>query len=217
MTVYVSINGVLRDFWSKLQQEYRKLYLEHEPEEEETFEYKINDVPSANIMERFAFQSEDEMKFFLYVENPMEIFGHAAPVYKNVLLDLLKWRSQQKPATKVVLVSEEYGKSIPATFFFLSKIAASINHVQFYQGYLDIERMWGECDTWITDDPKIIEMKPPYQWLAFEGKYEDKKIIKVLADYNEHLPADVTINKLSDLIQDDEQTQKPQIENGELQ
>jgi hypothetical protein len=213
MTVYVSINGVLRDFWSKVQIEYRKLYLEHEPEEEEDFEYKFVNVPSANVKERMTFQSDDEMKFFLYVENVMEIFGHAAPVYKNVMLDLFRWRDQQNENVKIVLVSEEYGKSIPATFFFLSKIAAAVNNVRFYQGDLDIETLWNECDMWITDDPRVIELKPPNQWLAFEGKNSNKKVVKVLADFNKDIPADVTINTLADLIKkEDEQIEKSGVE-----
>jgi hypothetical protein len=198
--VFVSINGVIRDFWSKIQQEYRKFYLEHEAEEEETFEYKINDIPSTNIMERFTFQSEDEMKFFLYVEFPMEIFGHAAPVYKNVMLDLIKWKSEQPENTKIVLVSQEMGKSIPSTLFFLSKLTSTINHIEFYQTVREIDDMWSQCDVWITDDPNVIAAKPTN---IFDGETSlpiEKKVIKILKNYNEHLEADVTINTIADLI-----------------
>jgi hypothetical protein len=212
MTVFVSINGVLRDFWTKFAQEYRKLYFEHEPEEEETFEYKINDVPSADIMERFSFQSEDEMKFFTYVENPMEIFGHAAPVYKNVFLDLLKWKSQQKEVIKLVLVSEEYGKAIPSTLFFLSKIASTVSNIRFYQSTENLQDMWfHDCDVWITDDPKVIAAKP--NWHPWGNK---KTVIKIQTNYNSHLDADVTINKLSDLIKNEEtETIQTTIQNGQ--
>lgn len=201
MTVYVSINGVLRDFWSKFHQEYRKYYLEAEPTEEETFEYKILNETSPEIMERFAFQSEDEMKYFLYVDFPMEIFGHAAPVYKNVMQDLLNWQKQE--GVQVVLVSEEYGKSIPATLFFLAKTIATFNEIKFYRKE-DIEELWEECDVWITDDPKVIRAIPESHGILIK-----KECIKVAAPYNLDIPADVTINKISDLIKD-EQTEKSQ-------
>jgi hypothetical protein len=201
MTVHVSINGVLRDFWSKLKQEYRKFYIETDSATEEDFEYKINDAATNEILQKFSFQSEEEMKYFLYVEFPMEIFGHAAPVYKNVMLDLLTYRSQQPTPAKLVLVSQELGRAIPSTLFFLSKTTAQVNHIRFFQDDSEIEQIWNECDVWITDDPKIIERKP-----------EGKTVIKVLTDFNEQYQTDLTINNLSDLIQSNEQIEKPRIE-----
>lgn len=183
---YISINGILRDWWTKLIYEYRKFYLETDSENEEDFPYEIRDVVTSNVMEKLAFQSEDEMKYFLCIDFPLEIYGQAAPMYKNVNLDLMRYIEQNK---EVCLVSKEFAKSIPATLFFLSKTSCVCDNIKFYHNDDDIEQMWQQCDTWITDDPKILLAKPA-----------DKTSIKVIKDYNKDIPCDKEITNLAQLV-----------------
>lgn len=196
MVHFISIN-VLRDFWLKLLQEYQKFYLELEPEQEETFDYKINhDVVTGNIMEKMTFQSEDEMNYFLYCDVPMEVFGLASVTYNNVALDLIKY-IQQHPDDKICLISKEYSKSIPATLFFLSKTGCVCNNIIFYQKDNEIQKLWNECDIWITDEPAILNAKP-----------ENKVSIKVQRDFNENISSTNIIKQLNELLKNEEtQTQ----------
>jgi hypothetical protein len=197
MITFISINGVLRDFLGKFLVEYQKNYLETEADAEETFDYQIHEVESVDLMEKCAFQSEDELRYFLYVDFPMEIFGHAAPAYKNVMLDLLRF--EQQSGDDIVVVSREFAKSIPSTLFFLSKTTCMARRYRFYESDTDVDALWGQCDRWITDDPYILACKP-------EGKIS----VKVKKDYNEHLAADEEITALSDLIQSNEEKQSAQ-------
>ena len=121
--VFINITGVLRDTYAKAASEYRKYYIETELEEgeEEPFEYDmVLPVDTDDLSNHFKFQSEDEMKYFFFVEFAIEIFGHSAPVYSGVFRDLADLMKDNDD-WEITIVSDEVGKGKPSSLFFLIK------------------------------------------------------------------------------------------------
>jgi hypothetical protein len=123
MRIGIEINGVLRDTIGKLEQVYQKYFIDKwEGFEEQDFKYEMSlPVTSLNLKEHFKFKDDEDFFSFLYEENAMEIFGHAGSTetftfndFNNIYLDL---RNEHD----ISVVSDEIGKSKPATLFFLSK------------------------------------------------------------------------------------------------
>lgn len=80
MKIAIDLNGVLRDTLGKIEQVYDKFYVANENNDSE-FKYEIiYPIDSLNLLNHFKFPLDDDLYNFLYVEHPMEIFGHAASV-----------------------------------------------------------------------------------------------------------------------------------------
>lgn len=191
MEVYISINGVLRNFIQKFEYHYNDHFLETEPDpnapvEENPFEYRINyPIRNGKLLESFTFQSQDELDVFLYVEYALEIFGYAGVSYATAVTDLNKLIHKNENINFTVIGLDEFGKSRPATLFFLSKNAFTGNNIRFISSK-DIKDEWKKCDIWITDDEEILNKCP-----------RNKKVIKFNTDYNKHFNSNIEINNLT--------------------
>lgn len=187
--VFINITGVLRDTYAKAASEYRKYYIETELEEgeEEPFEYDmVLPVDTDDLSNHFKFQSEDEMKYFFFVEFAIEIFGHSAPVYSGVFRDLADLMKDNDD-WEITIVSDEVGKGKPSSLFFLSKNTCYVDNYRFYKKD-NVEEMWDECDVWITTECDVINTKP-----------EGKTVVKVETEYNKDLKSDYTVEKLTNV------------------
>lgn len=187
--VFINITGVLRDTYAKAASEYRKYYIETELEEgeEEPFEYDmVLPVDTDDLSNHFKFQSEDEMKYFFFVEFAIEIFGHSAPVYNGVFRDLAELMKDNDD-WEITIVSDEVGKGKPSSLFFLSKNTCYVDNYRFYKKD-NVEEMWNECDVWITTECDVINTKP-----------EGKTVVKVETEYNKDLKSDYTVEKLTNV------------------
>lgn len=187
--VFINITGVLRDTYAKAASEYRKYYIETELEEgeEEPFEYDmVLPVNTDDLSNHFKFQSEDEMKYFFFVEFAIEIFGHSAPVYSGVFRDLADLMKDNDD-WEITIVSDEVGKGKPSSLFFLSKNTCYVDNYRFYKKD-NVEEMWNECDVWITTECDVINTKP-----------EGKTVVKVETEYNKVLKSDYTVEKLTNV------------------
>ena len=187
--VFINITGVLRDTYAKAASEYRKYYIETELEEgeEEPFEYDmVLPVNTDDLSNHFKFQSEDEMKYFFFVEFAIEIFGHSAPVYSGVFRDLADLMKDNDD-WEITIVSDEVGKGKPSSLFFLSKNTCYVDNYRFYKKD-NVEEMWNECDVWITTECDVINTKP-----------EGKTVVKVETEYNKDLKSDYTVEKLTNV------------------
>ena len=71
---------------------------------------------------------------FLYTEHCMEIFGHAPSTEMSTFKDLFDFYLENRDKHEILIVSDEIGKSKPATLFFLSKFGCQIEKVKFYSG-----------------------------------------------------------------------------------
>ena len=188
MRIGIEINGVLRDTLKKIQQEYQKWYIDNPFKEEQEFEYKVmSDLTSLNISEHLNFKNEEELYNFLYKEHTMEIFGHAGSVEYNSMMDLNDFYLDMRDNHKIILLSDEIGKSKPATLFFLSKFGCLVENIKFYSE-ITINSLWDSIDILLTANPNFLLNHP-----------SDKKIIKYENFYNTDIKSEFSITKIKEL------------------
>ena len=177
MRIGIEINGVLRDTIGKLEQVYQKYFIDKwEGFDEQDFKYEMTlPVTSLNLREHFTFKDDEEFFSFLYEENAMEIFGHAGSTetftfndFNNLYLDL-------RSDNDIIIVSDEIGKSKPATLFFLSKFGCLTEEIKFYSNST-INSMWDRIDVLLTANPDLLLNHP-----------ENVRVIKFNTKYNENI------------------------------
>lgn len=205
MKIAIDLNGVIRDVFLKTEQVYTKFFLEdkeddvvseynEETEEwvkinnEDEFKYELNlPVTSNNLIEHFKFKTQDELYNFFYVDFPMQIFGHSPSINVNTFNILNDLYVDLRDEHEITIISDEIGKSKPATLFFLSKYGCLIENIKFYSSST-IEETYGYFDVIVTSNPDLLNIEN-----------NDKTIIKVLTDYNTELKCDYTIDNIGEL------------------
>ena len=186
----IEINGVLRNTLGKIEQTYEKFYLTKVDgiEEEDTFEYKINKpVDSLELKKHFEFQGEGELYSFLYEEFPMEIFGHAQSTEYTTFNDLNDIYINYRDYFDFVIVSDEIGRSKPASLFFLSKFGCQLEKIKFYSN-ITLNSMWDEIDILLTSNPALLLDYP-----------DGKIVIKYETEYNKDISSIHTIYSIKEL------------------
>ena len=180
MEIYININGVLRNFIQKFEYHYKKEFqYEDENAENNGFDYNIiYPINNDKLLSSFKFHSKKEFENFIFVEFPLEIFGHAGISYLTVMTDLNRLMYENPQHNFTVIGIDEMGKSRPATLFFLSKNGFLGNNIKFIRSD-DIKTEWEKCDLWITDSKNILKQKP-----------SDKKSILFETDYNKKIRID---------------------------
>jgi len=192
MRIGIEMNGVLRDTLLKFRQLYEKFNIDLMPELEEgqepVFKYEvIEPIDSLDLLKHFTFPSKDEFYSFMYEEHPMEIFGHSPSVEMSTMNDLNEFYYEMRDNHDILIVSDEIGKSKPASLFFLSKFGCLVEKVKFYSEST-IDSMWGEIDVLLTANPNLLLNCP-----------KDKKVIKFETEYNKHVDSDLSITTLKEL------------------
>jgi hypothetical protein len=189
MRIAIEINGVLRNTIGKIEQTYQKFYIDKTEgiEDDESFKYSVNlPVTSLDLKNHFLFPSEDDVYSFLYEEFPMEIFGHSQSTEYSTFNDLNDIYLNLRDNHDLLIVSDEIGKSKPASLFFLSKFGCLLEKVKFYSNST-INSMWNEIDILLTSNPNLLLEHP-----------EDKIVIKYQTDYNKHVDVDDSIGTLNE-------------------
>jgi uncharacterized C2H2 Zn-finger protein len=192
MRIGIEINGVLRNTIGKIEQTYQKFMIDKTEgiEDENSFEYKMSlPVTSLNLSEHFTFQNEEELYSFIYEEFPMEIFGHAQSTEYTTFNDLNELYVKLRDNNDLTIVSDEMGKSKPASLFFLSKFGCLLEKVKFYSNHT-INSMWDEIDVLLTSNPTLLLECP-----------SNKFIIKYETEYNKHINWTHSITTLKELEQ----------------
>ena len=208
MRIGIELNGVLRDTISKMTQVYEKHMVEEMADEiiktyettvdsedyiemsfnEVDFVYEIKSpVTSLNLMEHFSFKDKDELYNFLYEEFPMQIFGHAPSTELTSFNDLNDVYYKLRDNHDLMIVSDEIGRSKPASLFFLSKFGCLIEKVKFYSN-TTINSMWNEVDILLTSNPDLLLNNP-----------DNKIIIKYETEYNKQINSEYSITKIKEL------------------
>jgi hypothetical protein len=188
MEIFLSIDGVLRNTIQKFDYHYKDAYLEAELEEDNTFEYGVTEpIENDNLINSYKFQSQEEFEYFLFIEYPIEIFGHAGLSYSTTFTDLHKIIYENPEHNFTLVGLNELGKSKPATLFFLSKNGFLGSNIKFIKSE-NITNQWNLCDCWITDNKSIIESCP-----------ENKSVIKFNTTYNQHFTNKKEISKLTEI------------------
>jgi hypothetical protein len=192
MRIGIEMNGVLRDTLLKFRQLYEKFYVDSQlditEDQEKTFEYKVVEpIDSLNLMNHFLFPTQEEFYSFMYEEHPMEIFGHSPSVEMSTMNDLNDFYYKFRDNHDILIVSDEIGKSKPASLFFLSKFGCLVEKVKFYSE-TTLNSMWDEVDVLLTANPDLLLKQP-----------DGKKVIKFETEYNKHIDSELTITTLKEL------------------
>ncbi len=188
MEIFLSIDGVIRNIIQKFDYHYKESYLNSDFENENNFEYNvIQPIQNDNILLSYQFQSIEEFEYFLYIEYPIEIFGHAGLSYSTTFTELNKLIYDNPEHNFTLVGLNELGKSKPATLFFLSKNGFLGSNIKFIKSKNILEE-WNRCDVWITDSKEIINLCP-----------ENKEVIKFNTTYNRHFTHNKEISKLSEI------------------
>ena len=117
----------------------------------------------------------------------MEIFGHAQSSEYNTFTDLNEVYVSLRDNNDLLIVSDEIGKSKPASLFFLSKFGCQLEKVKFYSNST-INSMWNEIDVLLTANPVLLLNHP-----------EDKLVIKYETIYNQEINTIHKIKKIKEL------------------
>lgn len=188
MRIAIEINGVLRDTVKKIEQVYEKFYVENILNEQRDFEYEvISPITSLRIQDHLKFKDDDELYDFLYTEHCMEIFGHAPSSEYNSFIDLNDLYVDLRDEHDIMIISDEIGKSKPATLFFLSKFGCQIEKIVFYN-QITLKNIWNEFDVLLTASPDLLLNHP-----------EDKTIIKYQTNYNRDIDFEKQIDTIKEL------------------
>ncbi len=184
MKIGITINEVLRDFIGQFAYTYNK-YIEE-------IDITNDDITSFNLIEHFKFDDINKLNRFLYLEAPLEIFGHADQMSDGLMNHFNNFLTEigDEGEHEIILISREVEKSIPSTFFFLSKTGCRIKNIKFVLNY---DEKWEDVDVLITANPKTLELKP-------SGKIS----IKVKTSYNNDASSDYELDSLLDFINNEE-------------
>jgi hypothetical protein len=188
MEIFISIDGVIRNTIQKFDYHYNDAYLADDVKLESNFEYGvIEPIQNDNLLNSYKFESKEESDYFLFIEYPIEIFGHAGLSYSTTFSDLHKIIYENPNHNFTLIGLDELGKAKPATLFFLSKNGFLGNNIQFIKSD-EIKNNWSKCDVWITDNKNILDLCP-----------EDKEVIKFNTIYNQHFTNKKEISKLTEI------------------
>jgi hypothetical protein len=184
MKIGIDINEVLRDFIGQLAYTYEKYISEVDIDK--------NPVDSFDLINHFKFKTIDEMNKFLYLEASLEIFGHADQLHENLMnqFNMFLMDTKDEEEHEIIITSKEVAKSIPSTYFFLSKLGCRSEQINFVQNYEDI---WDNVDLLITANPRALETKP-----------NDKISIKINSSYNKESKSDFELDSILEFIKDNE-------------
>jgi hypothetical protein len=122
----------------------------------------------------------------MYEEYTMELFGHSPSTEMTTFNTLNDIYYELREKFDLLIVSDEIGKSKPATLFFLAKFGCLLEKVLFFSEVTK-ENMWDEVDILVTANPDLISEKP-----------EGKTVIKFNTEYNKEVQCDLEISTLSD-------------------
>ena len=127
MRIGIDVNNVLRDTLKKIEQEYEKWFIENPFLVDSEFKYEIfSPVESLDLTTHLKFKDDNELYDFLYKEHTMEIFGHAGSVETSSMMDLNDFYLDMRDFHDILIVSDEIGKSKPASLFFIISLIKSI-------------------------------------------------------------------------------------------
>lgn len=194
MKIAVDINDVLRKYTANFGTYYKKAY-------DENLNLDEIEITTNDLSQVFPFKSRYEYEKFVYEDYSWELFAKCDACSNGLGAAFANWVTKDlqnidlDEPIEVMLVSPmEYGITIPATYWFISKIGARVREVYFP---LDSSTIWDKCDILITANPKLLAMKP-----------EGKKTVKIITDYNKDVEADFEYNKMIEFLEDNGNTEK---------
>lgn len=148
------------------------------------------------------FKTKREMDMFLYEDYPLEVFGHAGQMDRNLSRDLNLWieklTNQEEYDVDIFFYSmKEYNLTIQSSYFFLAKIGSRVRKTVFPKS-LDELSLYG--DVFIT----------AYSENAKSLKKNGKKVIYIDTNFNKNglKYADLNYKSFRDFLNDDDKLNK---------
>jgi hypothetical protein len=202
----IEVNGVLRDTFGKFRQVYEKHMIENYESEntnqtftmdmsgntsldgiEDDFTYEIIEpIDTFELKNHFKFKSDEELYDFMFNDFPMQLFGHAGSTETFTFNDLNNFYTKNRDEYEIFIVSDEIGKSKPATLFFLSKFGCLMENIKFYSNST-LDNMWDTIDILLTSNPNLITAHP-----------DNKILVQYVTEYNKNIDNKYKIDKLED-------------------
>ena len=102
-------------------------------------------------------------------------------------MDLNDFYLDMRDFHDIIIVSDEIGKSKPASLFFISKFGCLVESVKFYSE-ITINNLWESVDILLTANPKLLLNHP-----------SNKTLIKFETSYNSEIPITHTIKNFKEL------------------
>ena len=185
--VAIEIDGVLRDTFTKLEQVYQKFLIDELDLVDEDFKFEIKKpFDTKDFTNHFVFKNEEEFVTFVYEEFAMEIFGHSPSSELTTFIDLKDLQINHQNEIEWVLISEQIGKTKPATLFFISKFGCDVDKVVFFNKKT-IDKIWDEFDILVASSPNLL------------SNTDTKPTIKYERTYNSNIDVQYTITNLKEL------------------
>ena len=194
MKIAIDLNDVLRDYTANFGEYFKKGY---DPD--------INldelEVTTNDLSEVFPFKSRYDYEHFVYEDFAWELFAKCPSCEKGLGAAFSNWVTKtitnidtEEPIEVVIVSPMEYGITIPATYWFISKLGCRAREI-----YLptDSSTIWDKCDVLITANPKLLSSKP-----------DGKKSVKIKTDYNTDCQADFEYNNMLDFLSKDGNTEE---------
>ena len=116
----------------------------------------------------------------------MEIFGHSPSSELTTFIDLKDLQINHQNEIEWVLISEQIGKTKPATLFFISKFGCDVDKVVFFNKKT-IDKIWDEFDILVASSPNLL------------SNTDTKPTIKYERTYNSNIDVQYTITNLKEL------------------
>ena len=187
MKVGISINGVLRNFFGRIENIHTKYFNPEDGQEVQVKDYDLEKWlwfpkeeivrkemefnPNFNMKEFLADENSDNhlvevvddeitVEDFVYDKCCLEIFGYADEIVDGAVQsvnDLELHLKMTGKEHKMIITSREAGRSVPSTLFFLSKTGCMIQDIKFTMG---LTECWDDVDVMVTDHPEILNSKP---------------------------------------------------------
>ena len=194
MKIAVDLNDVLRDFTPNFGEYFKKGY--DQDVNLEDIEINTNDLSQV-----FPFKSRYDYEHFVYEDFSWELFAKCPSCDKGLGAAFSNWVTKtitnidtDEPIEVIIVSPMEYGITIPATYWFISKLGCRAREIYLP---MDSSTIWDRCDILITANPMLLDTKP-----------EGKKTVKIVADYNTECQADYTFNNMLEFLSEDEHTEK---------
>lgn len=194
ITIAIELNNVIRNFNKQLLKYYQRDY------QNDLDIDKIDEI-NENVIEKYIkFDSKRDLKEFIYIDYPYELFGCAKPMSKNLATNINLWMENigniENEDIRVIYFSlHEEALTIQSSYFFLSKIGTRVREVIFPN---NIEELNNKCDVVISSNNDVLN------W----AKENEKLPIKVSTNWNlsddDKLSNDyeMTYNTMDEIIED---------------
>ena len=194
MKIAIDLNDVLRDYTANFGEYFKKGY-------DQDINLDELAITTNDLSQVFPFKSKYDYEHFVYEDFAWELFAKCGSCDRGLGAAFSNWITKtitnidtEEPIDVIIVSPMEYGITIPATYWFISKLGCRAREI-----YLptDSATIWDRCDVLITASPKLLEMKP-----------DGKKSVKIKADYNEDCPADFEYNNMLEFLESDGNTEK---------